>query len=180
MIIKNILNKSIIFILSSSFLHAKTISNNDQVLLIKYHNIFRTDVGIKNLKWADDLSRDAEEWAEYLSKNRNCEMEHASQSIRKNNGENIFWASPIVWSNGKKELQKIHGSDVVNSWGSEKTDYNYLNNSCKAGAMCGHYTQIVWNDTKEVGCGMAICNDKAQLWVCRYRPAGNWIGRKPY
>jgi pathogenesis-related protein 1 len=39
---------------------------------------------------------------------------------------------------------------------------------------------VVWRDTKEVGCAMAICANKSQLWVCNYYPAGNMVGKKPY
>ncbi|MCI5139186.1 MAG: hypothetical protein D3922_12405, partial [Candidatus Electrothrix sp. AR1] len=56
--------------------------------------------------------------------------------------------------------------------------YDYATNSCHS--VCGHYTQVVWRSTKEVGCGMASCNDKAQLWVCQYNPRGNMLGQKPY
>jgi hypothetical protein len=46
-------------------------------------------------------------------------------------------------------------------------------------ADVGHYTQIVWRETKEVGC--AIDSAKGQdVLVCRYFPAGNVQGQKPY
>ncbi|MDO9190699.1 MAG: CAP domain-containing protein [Sulfurimicrobium sp.] len=46
--------------------------------------------------------------------------------------------------------------------------------------MCGHYTQLVWKKTTAVGCGMAVCGSRDQIWVCQYSPAGNWAGQKPY
>jgi pathogenesis-related protein 1 len=70
---------------------------------------------------------------------------------------------------------------VVNSWGNERADYNYKNNSCREGKMCGHFTQLVWQSTTSVGCAVAECEDShEQIWVCQYQPAGNWIGQKPY
>ena len=49
---------------------------------------------------------------------------------------------------------------------------------CKPGKSCYHYTQVVWKDTTEVGCGI---NRKASgkmkmLLVCNYDPAGNFPG----
>ena len=38
----------------------------------------------------------------------------------------------------------------------------------------GHFTQIVWRGTREVGCAVANCSGKA-LWVCRYLPQGNIV-----
>ena len=52
-------------------------------------------------------------------------------------------------------------------------------NKCKPGKMCGHYTQIVWKNTKKVGCAMIECNGTS-TWVCQYDPPGNWVGQKPY
>jgi len=45
--------------------------------------------------------------------------------------------------------------------------------------VCGHYTQIVWRDTKQVGCGVARDN-RREIWVCNYDPPGNWVGHRPY
>ena len=43
----------------------------------------------------------------------------------------------------------------------------------------GHYTQLVWRDTREVGCAVARGTGYDVL-VCRYWPAGNWMGESPY
>ena len=54
--------------------------------------------------------------------------------------------------------------------------------------MGGHYTQMVWKDTKEVGCAIATSNGKTSdgmagvvaYLVCRYTPPGNMNGEKPF
>ncbi len=42
-------------------------------------------------------------------------------------------------------------------------------------ADVGHYTQLIWPRTQEVGCAVAkgAVND---VLVCRYSPAGNIVG----
>jgi pathogenesis-related protein 1 len=96
-------------------------------------------------------------------------------------GENLYWASANVWSDGRREIQKQSSADPVNSWGREKRDYNYIGNRCAPGKICGHYTQMVWQKTSLVGCALAVCDDTLdQVWVCQYQPAGNWVGQKPY
>jgi pathogenesis-related protein 1 len=78
-------------------------------------------------------------------------------------------------------LQQVSPEQVVDSWGSEKADYDYANNSCAPGKMCGHYTQMVWRTTATVGCARAVCEDNLQqVWVCQYQPAGNWVDNRPY
>jgi hypothetical protein len=39
----------------------------------------------------------------------------------------------------------------------------------------GHYSQLIWRDTKEVGCAVAR-NRENDFLVCRYWPGGNWVG----
>jgi len=51
--------------------------------------------------------------------------------------------------------------------------------------MCGHYTQVTWGATTDVGCGLCFCPSvggisNAEYIVCNYLPAGNWVGDKNY
>lgn len=78
-------------------------------------------------------------------------------------------------------------AEVVASWAAEALDYDYSSNTCAAGKVCGHYTQLVWRSSIEIGCAMSVCPtlqgtgfSNAQFWVCNYRPGGNIIGQKPY
>lgn len=117
------------------------------------------DVPLPALSWSSALASTAQDWAD------NCDFAHSGQG---GVGENIF-----MGTTGYYDYQ-----DVVDSWASEVEDYNYGDNSCSA--VCGHYTQIVWRDTLEVGCGRAECSSGMDLWVCQYSPPGNWVGEKPY
>jgi hypothetical protein len=47
--------------------------------------------------------------------------------------------------------------------------YNY--NSPSWSPAIGHFTQIVWKESKTVACAYAC-----QVYVCQYQPAGNVIG----
>ncbi|MCK5917058.1 MAG: SCP-like extracellular [Cocleimonas sp.] len=147
------------------------------------HNSVRARVGLKPLHWSNKLAKYAQQWANHQANTQNCYMKHRphhSGPFKQIHGENLFWASPKRWSDGKVELQQISISEVIKSWADEDIDYNYNSNSCRLGAQCGHYTQIVWHETQAVGCAIAICPDKSQLWVCNYNPPGNYIGERPY
>lgn len=154
--------------------------------IIKAHNNVRGEKGLKSVKWSPELATYAQQWANYLAFKNNCRMQHRPRSgkYRQKYGENLYWASPsMIWGSNSQSgntVQKITPTDVVSSWASEEKDYNYATNSCRPGKQCGHYTQIVWENSTEVGCGMAVCADKGQLWVCNYNPPGNWVGEKPY
>ena len=76
----------------------------------------------------------------------------------------------------------------MQGWVSESTDYDLASNTCKPGKICGHYTQVVWRDTRQVGCASVVCNSNSpfqghpqwRIWVCDYAPPGNYVGQKPY
>ena len=148
--------------------------------IITTHNKWRAAVGVtKKLSYSTSLAVTAQAWADKLKKTNHCQMRHSKTDGKY--GENLYWGSALSWSDGKKELQKVSPEQVVDSWASEKADYDYANNQCMPGKVCGHYTQIVWNTTTTVGCGMAVCEDThEQVWVCQYQPTGNWLGVKPY
>ena len=65
--------------------------------------------------------------------------------------------------------------------GTEKCDMTCTTNLFSDG--CGHYTQIVWRKSLELGCGVATCQngqDTEDIWICNYSPAGNIVGQAPY
>jgi len=134
--------------------------------IVATHNAWRKKVGVPDLVWSNTLATVAQKWATALKTNNNCSMVHSGNPSY---GENLYWASGFVPT----------PKQVVDAWGNEVTDYTYATNKCASGKMCGHYTQVVWKGTTQVGCGKATCG-AAQVWVCNYNPQGNWIGQKPY
>ena len=156
--------------------HAQVIN---PTAIVGEHNKWRAAVGVPALGYSPKLAKSAQAWANHLQKSHLCDMQHSNPKGQY--GENLYWASPLTWSDGRKELRKVSAAEVIDSWGNEKTDYDAARNECSPGAVCGHYTQIVWRDTSQVGCGMATCSDShAQVWVCHYAPAGNISGERPY
>jgi len=143
--------------------------------IISAHNKWRSQAGVPALIWSEKLARYSQNWANLLAEN-DCLMKH---NINSDYGENIFWSGASLWAtDGSASVSEVTSQDVINAWGSEGTDYDHENNTCRG--VCGHYTQIVWKTTKEVGCGISLCDDGSQLWVCNYFPAGNKTGQRPY
>jgi pathogenesis-related protein 1 len=135
-------------------------------IVLERHNHWRADVGVmEKLEWSEEMADLAADWALQLSR-KNCGFEHRPDNKF---GENLFLGTSGYFK----------AKDVVDAWASEKADYNYNRNKCKPGKMCGHYTQIVWQTTKKVGCAKIECNGN-DIWVCNYDPPGNWVGEKPY
>lgn len=155
------------------------LSAAEQSEMVVAHNRWRHQVGVPPVAWSDRLAKGAQDWAEHIRQTRNCTIDESAHTDRNDVGENLAWRSPVRYTNGRVEFQQATPADITDSWGSEKQGYDYANNSCSG--VCGHYTQIVWKSTREIGCGHAVCaSNKSQVWVCRYAPPGNYIGQKPY
>lgn len=147
--------------------------------MVTAHNRWRATVGAAPLAYSHELAASAQEWANRLKRTNRCRMRHSLPEGRY--GENLYWASAVEWSDGKREVQQISAKKVVDDWAGERMHFDYRNNRCAKGKMCGHYTQVVWRTTTMVGCAVAVCEDtREQVWVCRYQPAGNWVGERPY
>ncbi len=158
---------------------AASFAPSDRAAILAAHNKLRAEVRVAPLTYSMELEASARAWANNLKRTNHCQMRHSKPDGKY--GENLYWASATIWSDGRRELQKIAPATPVNSWGREKADYDHVANNCRPGKICGHYTQAVWKDTKKVGCAYAVCEDSLeQIWVCQYQPAGNWVGEKPY
>lgn len=129
--------------------------------IVAAHNSYRAKVGNPSLAWSDSLATRARQWAKSLIERGAFVHQHGQF------GENLF------------EISGGHATpaSVVGAWMSEEGNYNRETNRCTA--RCGHYTQVVWRDTKLVGCGIAR-DAKREVWVCDYSPPGNIVGERPY
>jgi pathogenesis-related protein 1 len=130
--------------------------------MLAAHNEVRARLDVPLLRGSDRLAAHAQDWASHLLYER--QFYHRPHPVF---GENLF---DITGGRATPD-------EVVGGWAAEVRDYNYRANSCRG--VCGHYTQVVWANTREVGC--AIASDRVrEVWVCNYDPPGNWIGQRPY
>ncbi|XP_006644187.2 pathogenesis-related protein PRB1-2-like [Oryza brachyantha] len=135
---------------------------------VRLHNAARAAVGVGPVTWDPSVQAFAESYARQRA--GDCRLIHSPN--RDNLGENLFWGSA-----GKDWT----AADAVNLWVGEKGDYNYASNSCAAGKVCGHYTQVVWRASTAIGCARVVCNEGRGVFItCNYKPAGNFNGQRPY
>lgn len=127
------------------------------------HNLVRARVPVPPLRWSDNLAAQAHEWATRL-----IQEDQFYHRPHPTFGENLYRMAGTV---------RASPLEVVTDWALEAHHYSHETNACRA--MCGHYTQIVWSDTREVGCAVAR-DAHHEVWVCNYNPPGNWVGERPY
>ena len=141
------------------------ISNDEQSALVDAHNQWRARFKSPPVAWDGGLATHAQNWADQLA--ASGQFDH-----RPNNqfGENLFMGTTGAFP----------ASAVVDDWGSEQANYDIPSLMCAPGAVCGHFTQVVWSKTARVGCGKATGADGNDYWVCNYDPAGNMQGESPF
>lgn len=130
----------------------------EEEVMLSLHNSYRAQHCVPALTWSKELTAAAQKWAD------NCLVMHDSK--RGHIGENLAWG-------GDRSA-----ASAVDAWYKEVNEYNYA----KPGfaSATAHFTQMVWKDTKQLGCAVSKCYlGTVRLWVCRYGPTGNWAGKYP-
>jgi uncharacterized protein YkwD len=124
--------------------------------LVDAHNTYRAKHCAAPLAWSPKLAQAAQAWANSL-KAQGCKFGH-----KPNNqfGENL-----AAGTSGA-----LDGQAVADMWYDEVKGYRFPNGGFSM--QTGHFTQVVWRETTQIGCGVTSCNGM-DIWVCEYDPPGN-------
>uniref|UniRef100_A0A6J0UW49 Golgi-associated plant pathogenesis-related protein 1 isoform X2 n=1 Tax=Pogona vitticeps TaxID=103695 RepID=A0A6J0UW49_9SAUR len=133
--------------------------------VLKAHNDYRKKHGVPPLKLCKKLNREAQQYSEALASTRI--LKHSPESSSGKCGENLAWAS-----------YDQSGSEVAERWYGEIKNYNFQSPGFSSGT--GHFTAMVWKNTKRMGVGKAAASDGSTFVVARYEPAGNIVNPGHY
>lgn len=129
---------------------------------LEAHNNYRRTHHAPPLVLNKDLCQMAEKYSKHLSDNVG-ELVHSVGLRYKIGpvGENLYYC----------KVKRPTGTYVTSTWYNEIKDYDY-NKNCKDEAT-GHFSQVVWKGTTDLGVGCTR-NEKDQLFVvAHYYPCGN-------
>jgi uncharacterized protein YkwD len=139
--------------------------------ILAVHNRERQNLGLEPLNWNPGLAESARRWADHLA--QTGRFEHAPENHSSPEGENL-WA-------GTKGYYTPEA--MVGAWIREKRFFRpgvFPDNSTTGRVEdIGHYTQVIWRATREVGCAEAT-SAAEDILVCRYAEAGNYRGEQPF
>ncbi len=163
---------------------AAQLSEAEKDALVIAHNEARSSItgarpAIPFVTWSAAVATSAQNWANQL-KAQGCALTHSTGS---GYGENLY--TVLYMGSGGKTPE-----GVVASWMGEEQYYNAETGHCEGG-VCGHFTQVVWRTTTQIGCGLVTCEGvklpqypdytfEQQVWVCQYSPSGSHTGQKAY
>ncbi|KAJ1360486.1 hypothetical protein KIN20_019475 [Parelaphostrongylus tenuis] len=151
------------------------------------HNFYRSVVATGRA--VDKIDKRAPKAAAMPKLKYSCELEqsaanHAgfcrfSHSNANDYGENLYTIHTPGFD------KRIIAEIATESWFEELEDYgvgkaNILTKQLfNRTGQIGHYTQLVWQGTRYVGCGIRDCRSST-LVVCQYKDKGNWFDSKIY
>jgi len=139
--------------------------------MLALHNHERALVGVAPLTWSGRLATEATAYAARLVELG--DLEHSSDAARGDEGENLAMGTSGYYS----------PTALGEMWANEKRQFvnGPFGDDSETGSWedVGHYTQMVWRATKQVGCGVASGGGDTYL-ICRYAPAGNYMGEKVF
>lgn len=134
---------------------------------VKEHNAVRAKHGVPPLKPGDST---LQAWALKRSKQQaaNDKMEHLPKGNKY--GENLWQAT--------KNMKFPTCQEMVDVYYKEIKDYNW--NKPGFSMKTGHFTQVVWKNTKSVACAHAANAKGNSYFSCEYDPPGNVNGAEEY
>lgn len=148
-----------------------SLTTNLDARVLAAHNRERSAMGVEPLNWNAALAKSAQRWADQLA--ASGRFEHAPEDEGNPEGENL-WAG----TRGHYSIERM-----VDGWVREKQNFKrgrFPNNSVTGRvADVGHYTQLMWRQTRQVGCAIAT-GAAEDVLVCRYNEAGNYRGEIPF
>eukprot|EP00775_Hariotina_reticulata_P004369 gene4369-4622_t len=149
---------------------APPLTADSQGLLIR-HNRFRTIHQVPSLTWSSSLALQAAAWV------RRCDLATEGNAGA---GENLYSASGIA-----EDISTFLTSAVDNWYNSGTSRYDYANPGFSFAT--GAFTQVVWRNSRQLGCAYQVCVDGVSgtswssspgtLLSCRYSPPGNVGGQ---
>ncbi|XP_038628695.1 cysteine-rich secretory protein 2-like [Tachyglossus aculeatus] len=135
--------------------------------IVDKHNALRRQASppasnMLRMEWSHEAAQNAEAWA------NQCHLQHSAPEDRQTDihcGENLYMSGhPDSWS------------QAIQHWYDEVHDFVHGEGKKFEDAVVGHYTQVVWYKSHQVGCAVAYCpneHDFKYFYVCQYCPAGN-------
>ncbi|XP_055958207.1 Golgi-associated plant pathogenesis-related protein 1 [Patella vulgata] len=117
---------------------------------LQVHNELRAKHGVPPLTINKELCEKAQEWSDHLAKTE--QFEHSPDNRR------------FMWN----------GKEATMMWYNEIKDYNFNKQGFTMGT--GHFTQVVWKDTKVLGIAKSTGPKGNTIVTANYLPPGNFQG----
>lgn len=132
--------------------------------VLNAHNTYRARHGSPALTWSTTLADFAQNYADNGNDACSGNLVHSGTyyDTATGYGENLAVGFSFT--------------GAVDEWYNEINNYDFDDPDASTGEI-GHFTQLVWDDSRELGCGYYQCAPPWNTYlVCEYSPPGNVVG----
>ncbi|KAF1747076.1 hypothetical protein GCK72_023535 [Caenorhabditis remanei] len=153
--------------------------------LVSYHNVYRAKHNAPALINDLVLESRGKRWADELAYHKGCLVHEQPRTY----GENLFFF-------GARHLPSPQtlAAAIIQSFYLEGIGYNYSSWKPMSFFKTGHFTQLIWKDSRKIGVGVSIVKSSSIRSQCvssspnmyfifvvvKYDPAGNFESQKSY
>uniref|UniRef100_A0A1I7U0Q4 SCP domain-containing protein n=1 Tax=Caenorhabditis tropicalis TaxID=1561998 RepID=A0A1I7U0Q4_9PELO len=154
--------------------------------IVSYHNVYRSKHNAPALTVDPVLESRGKRWADELAYHKGCLVHEQPRTY----GENLFFF-------GARHLPSPQtlAAAVIQSFYLEGIGYNYSSWRPMSFFKTGHFTQLIWKDSRKIGVGVSIVKSSSIRSPCvsggspnmylifvvvKYDPAGNFESHKAY
>jgi len=141
-------------------------------LEIKKHNELRKKHHVDDLIINKELITIAQKHAEKIAKSK--QFQHSNKKDRELKDHKGEWVGENIYYNWSSARPSYESGNASQSWYDEIKDYDFKKGGSSNGGVVGHFTQVVWKNTKEAGFGLAFNNNNECYVVGNYYPGGNF------
>jgi hypothetical protein len=174
----------------------KILKDKHKKLIVDIHNKYRnmvatgqTELGTKlpyatnmmQVYWYDLIAVKAQEHANKLS------LQHSKRNARQTpffkTGENIYQTFSTTGNYEKMDWERVIGAWFREIKTFESQGYSVDHYSVDGPKEIGHFTQLIWAVSYQIGCGVTRFTDGQNynnLYVCQYGPVGNIVPAQIY
>ncbi|ELT94505.1 hypothetical protein CAPTEDRAFT_211128 [Capitella teleta] len=147
--------------------------------ILDLHNFLRSKEMASNMNfitWNQYLAEMAFEWS------TQCYFEHGQPQR-----DHVTLPYVHIGQAMMATTRRFNPLLLIEKWHAERRNFDPLTFECNGDDQCANYLQLVWAETKEVGCAYSSCPKvrrtnltNAFFMVCNYGPPGNLRTREAF
>lgn len=133
--------------------------------MLDQHNVYRNKHGVPEFTWNATLAEYAQSYIDSLA---DTSSSACSGTLVHSARTGLDYGENLAYGN-------ISPTGGVDLWYDENVYYNYTDPANSSGDFeeFGHFTQMVWKASTQIGCVVQSCDSDRIYLICEYTPAGN-------
>ncbi|KAJ9461394.1 Neurogenic locus Notch protein [Diplonema papillatum] len=145
--------------------------------IVSVFNVLRAHHGVCNLTYSGTIAQWTKASAGFQNSCKKFSPQHNSNRRNPNDG-NRKYGETLYVTFGQKQLQDWDTAHAAYTWYCrEENCYDYKTGKSDGNSVTGHFTQVVWKTSVEVGCALCHQKDTTGKWnvflMCNYYMEGN-------